>query len=75
VLEGFLYVFELGIHDGANARAAGKKELADPNFSCKILLGHQDGVFVEKRKVWNALVNGIGDGFAVLLAIRNIVIT
>ena len=51
-----------------------KKEFADPNLSCIGFVCYQYGIFIEEGKTWNALIDGVGGGFSVVLAIRNIVI-
>jgi hypothetical protein len=67
-------VLHLRIHDGANTWATRKKEFADPNLSCIGFVAYQYGIFIEEVKTWNALIDGVGSSFSVVLAIRNIVI-
>jgi hypothetical protein len=72
--ERFGNVLQLRIHDGANTWATRKKEFADPNLSCIGFVVYQYGIFIEEGKTWNTLIDGVGGGFSVVLAIRNIVI-
>jgi hypothetical protein len=64
----------LRVHDRANTGAVGKKEFADPDFSCKVFVGYQYGIFIKEGKARNALIDGVGGGFAVVLTVRNIVV-